>query len=116
MYRSLLLRHSSVLVFTFPNDQINQRRDEAHGEEGEDDHHALRCIFILRLDFCTALEELGVDEKEDVMGDGVRIKAIECARRIFQAETQLIVWPVTDREALQLMIYQPMLVERKQRN
>lgn len=54
--------YSSLSDFTFRNDQRNQYRDEAHGEEGEGQGQPLRSVFEL-LGAVVEVKRVYVDEE-----------------------------------------------------
>lgn len=66
------LQHSSLSDTTFPNHQINQYGDEAHGDEGQGDHQSVRGVHELRILLRAVVEVERVNGEEEGLGDGVR--------------------------------------------
>lgn len=88
----------------FPNHQINQSGDEAHGDEREGDHQPVRRIHKQELVLGAVLEVLQVDLEEEVLDVGVRVIAADYVRQILQAHRHVVVRSVADREISVLMM------------
>ena len=91
------------LGLTFPNHQINQDGDEAHGDDGEHDHQALRRVLKLVLFLRAAREVDGVDAHEVVLNVRVWVEAANYSSHILDAHCQLVVRSVWVKRSQWLM-------------
>lgn len=95
--------HDSLLDLTFPNHQINQDGDQAHGDEREGHHQLVRCILKGQILLSAVVEVVGVDVEEEVLNVGVWIVAVNHLTQILQARCHATVWSVIDEETIMLM-------------
>lgn len=86
--------------FTFPNHQINQHRDEAHGDESERHHQPVRSIRKQHLLHRTVVEVVRVDVKEEVLYVCVWVIAANHRGQFLQAICQAVVRSVIDIEII----------------